>query len=335
MKKLFLFLMFLVTFFILKSQDLMNLKPTGFVNDYENIFSSDQKSDLEKILSDYEKKTSIEFCLVTTSDFDFSYSNKLFEKWGVGKKGLNNGLMIIISKTQREFSIEPGYGLEPYLPDLRLSDLTNEIFPNTLSKGDYYGGMKQLILACQSKLGDKGFDSFVESQKLKKLEQERKSKEVLNWALFILFAIIVIGAIVYFVIKLERKMRKLEKLKQDTRNLVLSIENIKSKLGVLPKELENAYNSMPDTKIINEDVYSKILYVYTFFLDYKQTINTIYSSIESIKKSKLDIEKYLQDNYPYCNDYLKNELNNFIPETQIEEFNMELNAGDFTKNRMN
>ena len=98
MKKIALFLILFVTFFSVKSQDLMNLKPTSFVNDYENIFTPEQKADLVQILSDYEKKTSIEIVVATSADFEFAYKDELGNKWGVGKKGLDNGLLFIVSK---------------------------------------------------------------------------------------------------------------------------------------------------------------------------------------------------------------------------------------------
>ena len=72
MKRLFLSLVLFVAFFSVKSQDLFNLKPTGYVNDYEKVFTPEQDSTLEKFLSNYEKLTSIEICVATSSDFDFS-----------------------------------------------------------------------------------------------------------------------------------------------------------------------------------------------------------------------------------------------------------------------
>ena len=178
MKKITLFFILFMTFLNLKSQDLMNLKPNSYVNDYENIFTPEQKSDLIQILSDYDKKTLIEIVIATSADFDFTHKVELANKWGIGKKGLNNGLLLIISKGKvkgkGKFSAVTGYGLEEFLPDATLKTYTNHIFPETLSKGDFYGGMKQLILACQNTLGDNGYDFLMKN---KNLESKKKRKQ--------------------------------------------------------------------------------------------------------------------------------------------------------------
>ena len=104
MKRLLLSILFFVAFFNVKSQDLMNLRPTGFVNDYEQLFSVDQKDELENILSNYAKTTTAEICVVTSEDFpagDHIEATNLFNKWGLGSKELKNGLLIILSKDKQ------------------------------------------------------------------------------------------------------------------------------------------------------------------------------------------------------------------------------------------
>jgi len=92
----------------------------GYVSDYENLFTPEQNAELTKLLTDYESKTSIEIAILTVNDYESDISDfaqKTAEKWGVGKKELNNGLLIIISKNKRILHPTTGYGLEGYLPD--------------------------------------------------------------------------------------------------------------------------------------------------------------------------------------------------------------------------
>jgi len=167
MKKVLMFVVLFVTFLSVKSQDLMNIKPTGYVNDYENIFTPEQKADLEHILSDYEKKTSIEFFIVTYSDYFSIDPVALARKWGIGKKGLNNGLLMFLSKEKRKYANLTGYGLEGLLPDATLHTFESDIYPRTLSKGLFYEGMKEFILACQDQIGQEGYDMLIKNKQLK------------------------------------------------------------------------------------------------------------------------------------------------------------------------
>jgi len=94
-------------------------QPEGYVNDFEGILENE--SELEEKISNFEKQTGIEIAVLTTSDFEDTYIEdyavKVFEQWGIGKEGEDNGVLIIVSKEQRQSRIEVGYGLEPILTD--------------------------------------------------------------------------------------------------------------------------------------------------------------------------------------------------------------------------
>jgi len=96
-------------------------KPVGFVNDFANIISSKIQHKLDLILREIKKKTGIEIAVVTinsTKPLDINmYAVLLFEKWGIGEKEKDNGVLILVSKKDRKIRIEVGYGLEGILPD--------------------------------------------------------------------------------------------------------------------------------------------------------------------------------------------------------------------------
>jgi uncharacterized membrane protein YgcG len=322
------------------------LKPTGYVNDYENIFTPEQRADLEKICSDYEKKTSIEICLVTSADFNLDYDVDLANKWSVGKDGLDNGLMIILSKAQRDCSVRTGYGLEPFLPDAKLKHFTDSIYPRTLSKDMFYEGMKELILACQNYMGDQAYDFKVRYKQIQDNYDAGMRKVYLFRFLYILFGLIVLGGIGILIYLNYKKQKEYQNLKNEILLLIKNLRDLRDSLingKLLTKELENEFEALSHKishfagdknlkrKMVNEQTKALVQNVYNKFLDYKQTINTVNSMIKSIDQSKSDIEKYLQDNYSYCEKYLKNELNNIIPDTQIDN----LRNGEYTRSRMN
>ena len=94
-------------------------QPEGYVNDFENIVEN--KSELEAKIQSFEEQTGIEIVVLTTPDFSDTYIEdyavRIFEEWGIGKAGEDNGVLMLVSKEQRQSRIEVGYGLEPILTD--------------------------------------------------------------------------------------------------------------------------------------------------------------------------------------------------------------------------
>ena len=315
MKKLITFL-FLILALYSSSQDVLNMKPTGFVNDYEDLFTDIQEAYLDSIISDYEKKTSIEFAIVTIADFDFNFDTELFNKWKIGKQYVNNGLLLIISKKQRQISIKTGYGLEPLLPDAILLRIVNKIKYDTLSKELYFEGVKNIILSFINVIGTENYDFLIEKNKIEKQKAKQKLNEFLMNASYIFIAMIIIALIITSIIKIRRKYKAYLKLKYDINKLNNDIKNIKVKLyNFYDKEkIDFICKFLPSKIKYNTSVHKKLQYVYNELIILNNIVENINSYKEKIKNYKIEIETYLKNNYTYCNDYLKSELNTILPD---------------------
>jgi uncharacterized protein len=96
-------------------------KPNGWVNDFAGILKESTRQQLAQDITVLEHRTSVEVAVVTVPSLDGEtvemYANKLFKEWGIGKKGKDNGVLILVAPRERHMRIEVGYGLEPYLPD--------------------------------------------------------------------------------------------------------------------------------------------------------------------------------------------------------------------------
>lgn len=96
-------------------------EPTGYVNDYVGILSSQQKQTLTNAITELEEKTSAEVAIAVVESIDpydiEQYAVKLFEKWAIGVKEKDNGVLIVLALQERSVRIEVGYGLEGILPD--------------------------------------------------------------------------------------------------------------------------------------------------------------------------------------------------------------------------
>ncbi len=120
---------------------------TGYVNDYVNILSIETKAKLTALSAEIENKTTSQLAVLTidaTSPLDIeTYAVKLFEKWGIGKKGKNNGVLILVAVKDRQARIEVGYGLEGAIPDALAKNIIEKSMVPFFKKGDYNTGVLQ------------------------------------------------------------------------------------------------------------------------------------------------------------------------------------------------
>ena len=118
---------------------------SGYVNDYANILSYETKSTLSALIYNLEKKTSAQIAIITidtTKPLDIeTYAVKLFEKWGIGQKGKDNGVLLLIAMEDRAMRIEVGYGLEGAIPDALAKIIIEDYIVPSFKKGDFNTGI--------------------------------------------------------------------------------------------------------------------------------------------------------------------------------------------------
>lgn len=142
---------FIITIFVLiitslvYSETVDELKPIGFVSDFANILDSESYQKMKIITTELEQKTSSEIAVVTVKNTDGGsiedFAVKLFEKWGIGKKGKDNGVLFLTSVEDRKVRIEVGYGLEGVLPDGLCGEILDKYVLPYFKQGDYSNGI--------------------------------------------------------------------------------------------------------------------------------------------------------------------------------------------------
>lgn len=124
-------------------------KPASYVADYASVLKADEKSALEAKLSNFEKQTTNEIAVVTIASLDGdtieNVAQDIFTKWGIGKKGENNGALVLISIGDRKTRIHTGYGLEGSLTDIGTSYIQSEIMRPAFQASDYAGGINGAV----------------------------------------------------------------------------------------------------------------------------------------------------------------------------------------------
>ncbi|MFA7298268.1 MAG: TPM domain-containing protein [Candidatus Absconditabacterales bacterium] len=120
----------------------------GYITDTVGIFSETEKTDLTSKIEEIEKTTSIEIAVLAVSTVDDDINLAAVDvgnQWGVGKKGQDNGLILLIAVDDRKWSIQVGYGLEGILPDLATKRIGEARFPPNFRNGNYYQGVLEML----------------------------------------------------------------------------------------------------------------------------------------------------------------------------------------------
>jgi uncharacterized protein len=120
-------------------------KPDGYINDFAGVLDAETRATLNARLRDVEAKTSSEIAVAIVTSLDGTsvdeYANRLFKEWGVGQAKTDNGVLILVSPSDREMRIEVGYGLEGILPDGLAGEIRDEQFLPRFRENDYAGGI--------------------------------------------------------------------------------------------------------------------------------------------------------------------------------------------------
>lgn len=149
-KKLILFLVVFVSLLLISANLQAELKfpePQGYINDFAGMLSQTTENELNEILQNYEQQTTNEIAVVTVLNLQGitieDYAVRLFEEWKIGKKGKDNGILLLIAKEERKIRIEVGYGLEPTLTDAQAYRIIQEIISPSFKGGDFDTGVKE------------------------------------------------------------------------------------------------------------------------------------------------------------------------------------------------
>jgi uncharacterized protein len=180
-KRFLLILLLLTVFTSVRAQEtcLLDQKPVqDLVQDYAGVLTENEEQVLRQALIAFNDTVSTQILIVTVTDLcgydkaDFTYS--LGEKWGVGQKGKDNGIVIMVKPKEidgkGEVFIAPGYGLEGVLPDAIAKRITeNEMIPRFKEK-DYYGGIASAVsIVMEISAGEYTADEYGGKAKLKSL----------------------------------------------------------------------------------------------------------------------------------------------------------------------
>ncbi len=120
-------------------------KPVGYVNDFANVISADQKAQLNSIILELKQKTQAEIVVVTLNSLDGypieDVSLEIGRQWKVGQKGKDNGVIILVAPNDKKMRIETGYGTEGVIPDSKAGRIRDTYMIPYFKTGNYGKGI--------------------------------------------------------------------------------------------------------------------------------------------------------------------------------------------------
>lgn len=159
---------------------------TRFVSNPDGILSRDAVARLDSLCYSLKERGIAEVAIVAVDDIAsrdvFSFSQELFETWGVGDDALDNGLGILLVKDMREVRFHTGYGLEGVLTDAMCVQIQQDYMLPSFRDGDYSAGMV---------LGVEAVDTLLTSGELPRAEGDDDEMAMIM-ALFITLFLVVL-----------------------------------------------------------------------------------------------------------------------------------------------
>lgn len=123
--------------------------PPRLVNDIAGVLTRSQAQELENKLVRYDDSTSTQISIVIVQTLDgmeiAQYATELGEKWGIGRKDKDNGVLILMAKDDRKVFIATGRGVEEYLPDIVCKRIVERKIIPHFKQNDYYGGFESAV----------------------------------------------------------------------------------------------------------------------------------------------------------------------------------------------
>ncbi len=152
--------------------------PRRYVEDYANVVNASHERSLNGTLQELEQKTGAQYIILTVETTGGlpieQFSIELAEKWKLGQKGKDNGMIFVLSKNDRKWRFEVGYGLEGFITDQFCGRVGRDVLVLYLRKGNYSEGIYQANLriiqkiASESGVNLSGMPKIVERRNLRR-----------------------------------------------------------------------------------------------------------------------------------------------------------------------
>jgi uncharacterized protein len=157
--------------------------PKHYVEDRANVIKSSDEQSLNGILQELEQKTGVQYIILTVNTTEGlsieQYSIELAEKWKLGRKGKDNGMLFTLAAKDRRYRFEVGYGLEGFVTDQFCGRVGRQTLVPFLKQGNYSEGILQANLQIIQKIASASGVVLTGMPQLRPVRTARRNRRVL------------------------------------------------------------------------------------------------------------------------------------------------------------
>ena len=155
-------------------------RPTRYVQDYANVIDASTERSLNGILQELEQKTGAEYIVLTVKTTEGvpieQFALEHAEKWKLGQKGKDNGMLFVLAARDRKYRFEVGYGLEGFVTDQYCGRVGRDVLVPYLRRGDYGQGIHHVNLTVVGQIAAKAGVTLTGMPKLKPVRVRRRTR---------------------------------------------------------------------------------------------------------------------------------------------------------------
>ena len=138
------------------------LRFTGYVVDQAGVLSTPQRQQLTQQLSRFQRETAHQMVVVTVNSLNGEdvarFTDRLGNRWGIGRRGINDGIVVLVSPHDRRARISVGSGLARQLPDALCQRVMDQIMIPAFKAGQIGLGIERGVAALLRRLSFPGTD---------------------------------------------------------------------------------------------------------------------------------------------------------------------------------
>lgn len=143
------FLLLLASFSLVRAAGDQTLQPTGPVTDLAQVLLTLDAERIARSLRSYQQETGHQIAVLTTPSLGGEsievYSLRIAKAWGLGQKGVDNGILIVLAPKDRRVRIELGRGFERYITNARAAEIVAQDMLPFFKERDYAQGLEHGI----------------------------------------------------------------------------------------------------------------------------------------------------------------------------------------------
>ena len=130
--------------------------PTARLNDYASLLTPAERERLEALLTERERVTGTQMAIAVFRSLEGEsledVANALFQKWRLGRKSLDNGVLLVVFVQDRKVRLEVGYGLEATLPDAVAGQIIRDAIAPRFREQRYAAGLEAAVTAVYGRI---------------------------------------------------------------------------------------------------------------------------------------------------------------------------------------